>query len=432
MYGVSLSLLLLTVVQSAGSAQLTIDQTFKIRQVQEPRASAGGKYVAFTVTEGGRGSSAARHIWLYETSSNALTQLPGEGSDSSPRWAPDGHSLAFLSSKSGPAQIYLWNPGDTKSVALTAHAGGVRSFEWSPDGKRIAFLAAEGRSGRGRTSSVQADILVINSLATAGTPVSLWIFDTDPKTERQLTKAPLDISAATWRPDGLALTVSSPGPPEAEKFSNRILSVSAADGSISEIVSLAAPVTQVRNSPDGSSISYVSSWDHGPLAHDLYVMPAKGGKPVNLTGQSIDRPIAQYSWTSGKTISVLTEAGFSFRLYDLATTGRASPLGLVQPAPSSVELLPDGGFAFTHESGCEMPELWIADRQGHARKVTKFNESWESISLAKPEFFRYKSSDGVEVEAELLKPPAATAGSKLPTIFLSRRSHRPMVRPFRR
>jgi len=40
-------------------------------------------------------------------------------------------------------------------------------------------------------------------------------------------------------------------------------------------------------------------------------------------------------------------------------------------------------------------------------KVSHFNEKWDDVGLINPEIFTYKSFDGVEIEAALLKPAAS-------------------------
>src|SRR5207244_4042278 len=52
------------------------------------------------------------------------------------------------------------------------------------------------------------------------------------------------------------------------------------------------------------------------------------------------------------------------------------------------------------------------------RSVSHFNQALAQLPLAQPEFLRYRTFDGRQIEAALLRPPGAEAGTKLPTIFL--------------
>ncbi|MGC1289789.1 MAG: S9 family peptidase, partial [Candidatus Acidiferrales bacterium] len=51
-------------------------------------------------------------------------------------------------------------------------------------------------------------------------------------------------------------------------------------------------------------------------------------------------------------------------------------------------------------------------------RVTHLNASWDSITLAKPEFFHYISFDGQQIEGELLKPLDYDGHSRVPLVVL--------------
>src|SRR5205814_10446147 len=61
------------------------------------------------------------------------------------------------------------------------------------------------------------------------------------------------------------------------------------------------------------------------------------------------------------------------------------------------------------------PELWLKMPNARAARVTGLNEQWTAIPLVAPEFVRYKSADGVTIEAALLKP---SANGRVPLIVL--------------
>jgi dipeptidyl aminopeptidase/acylaminoacyl peptidase len=63
-------------------------------------------------------------------------------------------------------------------------------------------------------------------------------------------------------------------------------------------------------------------------------------------------------------------------------------------------------------------ELWLRNAQGEAQQLTHLNDPLKSYGLIAPEFYKYKSSDGLEIEAALLRPAGYDGKSKLPTVFL--------------
>src|SRR5262249_35600853 len=86
------------------------------------------------------------HIWRVGVDGGTPTQLTfGADGEASPRWAPDGRSIAF-SAKRGDdehAQIYLL-PGDGgEARRLTTHPTDVSGISWTADGSALYFSAPE-------------------------------------------------------------------------------------------------------------------------------------------------------------------------------------------------------------------------------------------------------------------------------------------------
>src|SRR5262249_15063326 len=72
-------------------------------------------------------------------------------------------------------------------------------------------------------------------------------------------------------------------------------------------------------------------------------------------------------------------------------------------------------LAFVGDSTTHAPELYIKPVRGRATAVTSVNSTWTSMSLVAPEFVKYKSYDGVEIEGALLKPARTEARLKADT-----------------
>src|SRR6185295_8148546 len=115
---------------------ITPEDILSIRELSDIQLSPDGKQVAFVITEPAASNTQPRtsNIWTMpvDGSESPRPLIPGLINAGSPRWSPDGKTLAFLSK-----QIYLLGAGEANAVQLTSAPGGVEDFEWSPDSKMI-------------------------------------------------------------------------------------------------------------------------------------------------------------------------------------------------------------------------------------------------------------------------------------------------------
>src|SRR5262249_38139292 len=118
-----------------------------------------GKLVAYVVTRIDRAQNRRNsQVWLTATdSSRAPWQFTtSPQSATSPRWSPDGRSLAFLSSRpSGEAsgatppeparqQVYVLSLGGGEARRITNLKNGAGVFQWAPDGSRLVVVSRTG------------------------------------------------------------------------------------------------------------------------------------------------------------------------------------------------------------------------------------------------------------------------------------------------
>ena len=128
--------------QEVAGHPITFDDMIKMHRVAEPHISPDGKWVAYTVaTPDMDANRNASNIWMVPTTGGAAQQLTQSGRDSSPAWSPDGKTIAFLSSRSGEAQVYLLSLEGGEAQRLTKLSTGADNVKWSPDGKTIAFTS---------------------------------------------------------------------------------------------------------------------------------------------------------------------------------------------------------------------------------------------------------------------------------------------------
>jgi dipeptidyl aminopeptidase/acylaminoacyl peptidase len=336
-------------------------------------------------------------------------------SEFAPRWSPDGRRFAFLSDREETTQIYLLPPDGGDAIRLTEGKNTVRAFEWSPDSKQIAFLASEPKGeAQEKKEKDKDDARVVDR---DDKPTRLWLIDVESKKVRQLTAGSWEIQEAKWTPQGDRLIVSATDHPEVDQDTSRIFSVATADGQMKQVAAPRGPFGQLSISPDGSAVAYLAAPIDGPSPHDLFLQPLAGGPARNLTGDSIDRFIGGFVWRADKSILALTLNGFRTQFYVITPDGKALAQSEFKVNPGAFDATKDV-IAFAGETTIDAPEVWLSTQAGTAEAVTHLNESWKQISLVKPEFVRYKSFDGTEIEAAVLKPAGYQAGTKVPLVVL--------------
>jgi dipeptidyl aminopeptidase/acylaminoacyl peptidase len=145
-----ISLFLLFVGAGAAAADaaeaphpFTARDLHSMQRISDPRPSPDGRQVAFVVrttdfeTDRGRND-----IWLVGIEGSGATRLTThEAADTEPRWASDGKSLYFMSSRSGSNQVWRMPiPGTDKNAVQVTHLPlDVSNLLMSPDGSRLAF-----------------------------------------------------------------------------------------------------------------------------------------------------------------------------------------------------------------------------------------------------------------------------------------------------
>ena len=78
---------------------------------------------------------------MYDTKSKQMKRITNDwGIDVSPRFAPDGKRLAFVSDRSGTPQVYVTDVQGSAPVRLTYEGRYNTAPTWSPRNDVIAFI----------------------------------------------------------------------------------------------------------------------------------------------------------------------------------------------------------------------------------------------------------------------------------------------------
>jgi dipeptidyl aminopeptidase/acylaminoacyl peptidase len=398
------------------SKLLTPEASLTVRTISDLQFSPDGTRVAFVVTEPAKGESRPRHIWLYDRASGAIRQFTYSAkTESSPRWSPDGKQLAFLSNRDEEQQIYVMRADGGEARGLTKGKRAVKQFEWSPDGKQMAFLAPDAKTeAEEKKEKDKDDARVVDK---ADKHARLWLLTPDTGEAKALTESNWEISEAAWHPAASGLMLIATDHPESDQNTNRIFFFRLSDKSMTQVLAPRVPFGELRIAPDGQHMGFVGCRDDGPTPHDL--MLARHGEEAahNLTGASVDRPVFEYRWAKDGSLLAVVEDDFHKKLLAFTAEGALrGATGATPVNPSAFSVSDKGEVVYVGQTATTPQELWLWDQKTEPKQISHLNDSWKKYSLSVPEFYNYKSFDGLEIGAALLKPPGSDGKSKLPLI----------------
>jgi dipeptidyl aminopeptidase/acylaminoacyl peptidase len=404
------------------------------KAIRGTEISPDGTHVVWEV--GGRGGSDIELAPIDKPSAaKRITSCGNDerGQESDAVFSPDSRQLAFFSDCTGDHKMAVFL-ADTKAGSaprqLAAVGGYAKQMQWSPDGKRLSFLYVEGAtrpSGalaaeKPRTGVIGVEGLEVQRVAAV---------DVSTGTLTQITPANLHVFEFDWSPDAKKLAyVAAPPPGEnnwwvAKLYTQTIGSQPAAildpqsvAGSLHGL-QIAVP----RWSPDGQQIGFIGGLmsDQGSTGGDLYLIPAAGGEPKDVTPDRTATP-SWFVWIDDSTVGIseIRDGESHLFAYDLGSQQESSEYNLTLPAGvSGGGLMMSVSASETHEIALirssfeNPPEVWAGDLM-NLKQVTHINDGVKPV-WGKSESVEW-DNDGYHVQGWLLLPAHYDPAKKYPLI----------------
>ena len=437
--------------QAAAKRLLVPDDLYRIQQVHGPQVSPDGKWIAYTVTTVDREADKRRSaIWMVNwDGTQDLRATYGRGSDSSPRFSPDGKYLAFLSArpadgktgdKEDKAQVWLLDRRGGEASQLTNVKGNIDSYAWSPDGKRLVLVMQDSDDDAADSSGAKPKapkpIVLdrynfkrdVEGYITASSAQHLYLFDVENKKLEALTVTKpddknFDESKPAWSPDGSHIAFVSNHAKDPDRTGmSEIYTIDARAGAEPRklLSTYSAGGERLEWSPDGQSIAFLEGFEPKYNAYNvsqLAVVPAAGGAPRVLTAK-FDRGASQVEFTSDSSaLTFLVEDDQHQYLAKIAASGGNVERVTHSSIGVSERTTAGGHTAVTAATDMSASEIYALEN-GTPRKLTSHNDALlAEIQLGAVEDMTFHSKDGTEIHGMMIKPPSYEAGKKYPTIL---------------
>lgn len=441
-------------LSAAGAAPkrpLTVDDLWATVRVGPPAVSReGGTVVYPRSTWDAEKNRLLTDLWVQPLAGGPGRRLTAnEAGDTSPAISPDGTRVAFVSKRDGDkeAQLYLIRLDGGEAERLTEMPTAVRSPKWSFDGKRIVFAATVLGESLETTKAELArrekeEKTRVKATVSESRLVRYWdrwldgdewprLFSLDLET-RQVTDLTPGMKRLGSFDGGLAFDVSRDGSvvfaanstePPYTKLNTDLFLVPAAGGAPRNLTAdnPAEDVSPVF-SPDGRSIAYgrETKGDGWPDRTRLALLDLASGKTRVLTEEWDNVPEGWRFTRDGKGLVFRAEVRARTNVYALPVAGGAPRLVWQGGRATALETAGAGELVLAFTTLRRPVELAAVKLDGSGfRNLTSWNDALlAGVDFGEEREVLFKGAGGADVQMWVVYPPGYEKGRKYPLVHL--------------
>jgi dipeptidyl aminopeptidase/acylaminoacyl peptidase len=442
----------------ADTHPFSVQDMLAMDRISDPRVSPDGATVAFTVRVTNLEANAGRNdLWLAPTAGGVARRLTShEASDTQPRWAPDGRSLYFLSTRTGSSQVFRLSLDGGEPQAVTSAPVDVDALEVAPGGKHLVFAlavfpgrtpsetaAALAESSKKKASGRLYDRLFVRHWDTWKDGTRNHLFSYELGTGKLVDLMPqMDADAPTKpfggseeyavSPDGrtVVFTAKDVGREEAWSTNSDLYAVPIdASAAPRKLTTNPATDTQPSFSPDGKTLAYLAMSRPGFEADRYRIVlrdwAAGTERAIDLradASEAGDRSPAGLAWSlDGRELYATADHLGQHALFAIDPATGSARILAGDGHVSSPQPMPGGKVLYGRNSLVGPTELHVVHRLARMApvKITSLNdEKVAKARFGKPEQFSFAGARGTKVYGWIVRPADFDAAKKYPVAFL--------------
>ncbi|WP_104991513.1 S9 family peptidase [Deinococcus sp. NW-56] len=400
----------------------------------DPQVSPDGGRVAYVLTrveeDDPRGADPARPdqdfpkpryrsaVWLAGSGEEARPLTRGEGRDTSPRWSPDGTSLAFVREGSGEkGQLFLLPLEGGEARRVTRFKNPVQDVQWSPDGRFLSFLTTADDEDK-RDEHGEARVITRPRYRFNGRdwlperPARLWRYDVAAERLEEWHAPEVEVTGYAWLPDSSgALLISSASEMDAAQWRQEVYRL-AHSGEREQVTRWNSAIQAVVPHPDGDRFILVGRPEGKGSPEDAHLFLAQPGGEWRRLDEGWDFPVGNIvggdmhvgafpalpTWVDADTLLVSSTVGGSCGLFRVGLDGTVTPQDHDPEGVIPAFTARGGGVALIRERADRFPEVEL-----NGQPVTDLNASLP-FAPRTPQRVTFTTEEGQEGEGWVLLP----------------------------
>jgi len=364
-----------------------------------------------------------QQLFVVDRTGGTPRQLTfGKDPATSPRFSPDGRSLAFMRKHGDKRALHVIELAGGEARVITLGDYAPQGYNWAPDGKAFVFMAQRPASDERKAEQWKRGGARVYD---EWHQTHLFVMPITGGEPRHINRGSDSVMSFAWSPDGkrIALVLAKSADP-VDTF-HKLVVVSAADGGNARELDhgdgkTPFMIAKVAWSPDSQQLAYTVT-ARGGLSYYDELRVHDGAKVTNIAGK-LDLGFSGLAWSAdARSIVVLADVRTSSKLLRLSLDGRgAKEIAIGRRVMSGLQADRSGRYLAVVSSTATTPRAptVIDVERTTVREVAAVNPEVAKWTIAPSEVVTWKNREGVALEGVLTVTTHAKAGVPPPLVVI--------------